>query len=62
MEIIVKKVKLSVWMIKQFQHATFEQLETAKVLGFVCNIVKGEYKAMLLEQNGQYFRIEMRSI
>jgi len=60
MEIKVAKIKVTKAIINQFQFPSLEVLKSGKVLGFVCNVVKGQYKTLILENNGSYFKIEVR--
>lgn len=60
MEIKVAKIKVTKAIINQFQYPSLEVLQTANVLGFVCNVVKGQYKTLILENNGSYYKIEIQ--
>jgi len=59
-KIKVAKIKVSKAIINQFQYPSLEVLQTANVIGVVINVVKGQYKTLILELNGSYYKIQVR--
>ena len=54
-EILTTKKKLNKSLVNQFSHADSNVIKNGVALGFVINIIKDSYKALLIKCGEEYF-------
>ena len=54
-EIVTTKKKLTKSIVNQMRHATLDVLKDGKPLGFVIGVIKDNYKAIIIEYDGDYY-------
>ena len=56
-EIVTTKKKLTKSLINQMRHAPINVLKHGMVLGFVIGVIKDNYKAIIIQHEGDYYTI-----